>query len=299
VLAAWSKAFPGLIRPTSNIPPALMTHLRYPEALFSLQRAILAQYHETNAAAFYAGQNFWSVPADPATASRGQLSQPPYYLTLTGMPGQSGPRFSMVTSLTQRGRPNMAAFLAVDSVPGTSGYGKMRILELPQTAGIVGPQQADNDFQSDPKASIELTQLRKGGSKVIFGNLITVPLGGDLLYTQPVYVSADAAGSAGSYPALKRVFAYFNGRVGYAATLQGALAQALGTASGQAASPPGSLRRYLQQAQQYYAQALAALRKPDGFAEFGADLAKMNDALKQAAKLAGVPASGGTGHSGG
>jgi uncharacterized membrane protein (UPF0182 family) len=298
VLAAWSKAFPGLIRSASEIPPALRAHLRYPQALFALQREILTKYHEKNAAAFYAGQDFWSVPADPATSSHGQLSQPPYYLTLAGLPGQGQPQFSLVTSLTQRGRPNMAAFLAVDSVPGP-GYGKMRILELPQAAGIVGPQQADNDFQSDPKASIELTQLRKGGSKVIFGNLITVPLGGDLLYTQPVYVSADAAGSAGSYPALKRVFAYFNGRVGYAATLQGALAQALGTASGQAASPPGSLQRYLQEAQQYYARALAALGKPDGFAEFGADLAKMNEALKQAAKLAGTPAAGGPGHAGG
>jgi hypothetical protein len=290
VLTAWQHAFPGLIKPDSQIPAALRAHLRYPEALFSLQREILSQFHETNAQAFYGGQDFWSVPADPASGGLGRLAQPPYYLTLP-MPA-SGPEFSLVTSLTQRGRPNMAAFMAVNSNPASPGYGKIQILELPQNAAVVGPQQAHNDFQSDPAASIELTQLRKGGSKVTFGNLITVPLGGSLLYTQPVYVSADAAGRAGSYPALKRVFAYFDGRVGYAATLQDALAQALGTGSGSPASgQPGTIQRDLQRAQAYYARAMAALAKPDWTA-FGEDLARMNALLHQASDLAGQSPSG-------
>ncbi|HUZ22802.1 MAG TPA: UPF0182 family protein [Streptosporangiaceae bacterium] len=301
ILAAWEKAFPGLIKPYGQIPKAIEAHLRYPVALFALQRQILSQFHETNAPAFYAGQDFWSVPVDPATGSHQQLSQPPYYLTMT-MPGQSTPEFSLVTSLTQRGRPNMAAFMAVNSNPASPGYGKIEILKLPQRAGVLGPQQASNEFQSDPAASIELTQLRKGGSKVTLGNLITMPLGGGLLYTQPVYVSADATGSAGSYPALKRVFAYFNNQVGYSSTLQGALAQVLGTAAGQpaagqpAAGQQGSLQQDLQQAQAYYAQALAALRlsKPDWVA-FGDDMAKMNAALGRAAKLTGGAAAGGSG----
>jgi len=295
ILAAWQKAFPGLIKPAGQIPAAIKAHLRYPEALFALQRQILSQFHETNAPAFYAGQDFWSVPVDPATGSQQNLSQPPYYLTMT-MPGQPAPEFSLVTSLTQRGRPNMAAFMAVNSNPDSRSYGKIEILKLPQQAGVVGPQQASNDFQSDPAASIELTQLRKGGSKVTLGNLITLPLGGGLLYTQPVYVAADATGSAGSYPALKRVFAYFNNQVGYSSTLQGALAQVLGSASGQsAAGQQGSLQQDLQQAQLYYRRAQAALAlKPPDFTTFGADLAKMNAALSQAAKLAGGPAAGGS-----
>ena len=296
ILAAWRKAFPGLIKPSGQIPAAIKAHLRYPGALFALQRQILSQFHETNAPAFYAGQDFWSVPVDPATGSQQNLSQPPYYLTMA-MPGQSTPEFSLVTSLTQRGRPNMAAFMAVNSDPASPGYGQIEILKLPQKVSVVGPQQASNNFQSDPAASIELTQLRKGGSKVTLGNLITLPLGGGLLYTQPVYVSADATGSAGSYPALKRVFAYFNNEVGYAPTLQGALAQVLGTASGQsAAGQQGTVQQDLQQAREFYARALAAIRlsKPD-WAAFGTDMAKMNAALSQAAKLTGGSAAGGSG----
>ena len=42
-----------------------------------------------------------------------------------------------------------------------------------------------------------LTLLRQGGSKVIQGNLITLPVGGGLLYFEPVYVSQSAIGSSG------------------------------------------------------------------------------------------------------
>ena len=130
-----------------------------------------------------------------------------------------------------------------------------------------------------------------------FGNLVTLPLGGGLLSVQPVYVSADAAGAAGAYPALKRVFTYFNGQVGYAPTLAASLAQVFGTAPAQQpAGPPqpagGStaVAGLIQQAQSDYAQALAALRQsPPDYAAYGADLAKMNTALGQAGKLAGLP----------
>jgi len=296
VLSAWKKAFPGLVKPTSAIPPALLAHLRYPEALFGLQRQVLTQFHETNAADFYAGQDFWSVPNDPASGAPGPRSQPPYYLTLT-VPGSASPEFSLVTSLTQRGRPNMAAFLSVNSNPLSAGYGQLQILQLPQNTGVAGPEQVNNDFQSDPAASIELTQLRKGGSQVTFGNLITLPLGGGLVYAQPVYVSADADGAAGAYPALKRVFTYYNGSVGYAPTLAASLAQAFGTGGAAPGQPPppgpsSTLQRDLQEAQADYAQAQAALRNGD-LGAYQADVAKMNAALTAAQKAAGASAPAG------
>jgi uncharacterized protein len=298
ILAAWEKAFPRLILARADIPAGLLAHLRYPEALFALQRQVLTQFHETSAPGFYAGQDFWSVPTDPASAARGKLSQPPYYLTML-MPGQAGPQFSLVTSFTQRGRPNMAAFMAVNSDAGSPGYGRIEILQLPQDAAIAGPQQVHNDFESDTTASGDLSLWRKGGSKVTFGNLMTVPLGGGLLYTQPLYVSEDAAGSAGAYPALRRVFAYYNGQVGYSPTLAGALAQALGATSAQsAAGQQGSLQRALQQAQLYYSRALAALRNLD-YGTFGNDLAKMHAALSLAARLAGESAASGGSQGGG
>jgi uncharacterized protein len=309
VLDAWKKAFPGVIKPESAIPRDLLPHLRYPTVLFEAQRQILAQYHVTQAPEFYGGQNFWAVPSDPSGTAPNQSSQPPYYLTMT-MPGQPGPEFSLTTSLTPRGRANMAAFMEVNSNPLSKGYGTIRVLALPQDTTIRGPDQVQNDFESNAVVASALTLLRQGGSKVTEGNLITLPVGGGLVYFEPVYVSQSATGSSGAYPTLQGMLVYYNGQVGYDTTLQGALAKAFGVSPGQSAtgSPPSgtspgapasaTVQNYLQQAQTYYGQAQVAL-KAGNFAAYGSDLAKMKAALdsaqtaargSQAPRPAGSPA---------
>jgi uncharacterized protein len=294
VLDAWKKAFPGVIKPQSSIPKGLLQHLRYPPVLFEAQRQILSQYHVTQAPEFYGGQNFWQVPTDPSGTNPNQSSQPPYYLTMT-MPGQPQPEFSLVTSLTPHGRPNMAAFMEVNSNPLSKGYGTIRVLQLPQDTTIRGPQQVQNDFESNATVASALTLLRQGGSKVIEGNLITLPVGGGLMYFEPVYVSQSQAGSSGAYPTLQDMLVYYNGQVGFGSTLQKALENALGTAPATASTPtpPGShpqpanatVLKYLQEAESYYNQAQAAL-KSDNLALYGSDLALMKTALDDATAAA-------------
>ncbi|MEV5568739.1 UPF0182 family protein [Spirillospora sp. NPDC052269] len=87
IAKTWMKVFPGTVEPRSRIPSDLLDHLRYPEDLFKVQRRILAQYHVTQADAFYGGQGFWDVPEDPSPANKGK-TQPPYYLSLR-MPQQA------------------------------------------------------------------------------------------------------------------------------------------------------------------------------------------------------------------
>jgi len=305
VLDTWMKAFPGVIKPRSAIPRGLLPHLRYPPVLFEVQREILAQYHVTQAPEFYGGQNFWSVPTDPSGTAPNVSSQPPYYLTMT-MPGQPNPEFSLTTSLTPRGRANMAAFMEVNSNPLSPGYGTIRVLALPQDTTIRGPQQVQNDFESNAVVASALTLLRQGGSRVTEGNLITLPVGGGLLYFEPVYVSQSQTGSSGAYPTLQGMLAYYNGQVGYASTLPEALAKVFGAPPTPASpgAPPGSsgaagasaaVRQDLQQAETYYAQAQAALKAGD-FAGYGTDLAKMKAALDSAQKAAQAspPAKPGT-----
>ena len=302
VLNAWKKAFPGVIKPESAIPEGLLPHLRYPPVLFEVQRQILAQYHVTQAPEFYGGQNFWAVPTDPSGTSPNASSQPPYYLTMT-MPGQPQPEFSLTTSLTPRGRANMAAFMEVDSNPQSAGYGTIRVLQLPQDTTIRGPQQVQNDFESNATVASALTLLRQGGSRVTQGNLITLPVGGGLVYFEPVYVSQAASGSSGSYPTLQGMLAYYDGQVGYGPTLTAALAQVFGTAPAPTStgpSPPASshgapasaaVLKYLGQAEAYYNAAQAALKSGD-FAAYGQDLALMKAALDNARNAAqGSPAA--------
>jgi len=295
VLDAWKQAFPGVIKPQQDIPADLLPHLRYPPILFQAQRQILAQYHVTQAPEFYGGQNFWAVPTDPSGTAPNASSQPPYYVTMT-MPDQPQPEFSLTTALTPRGRANMAAFMEVNSNPLSPGYGTIRVLQLPQDTTIRGPQQVQNDFESNATVASALTLLRQGGSRVTQGNLVTLPVGGGLLYFEPVYVSQAAAGSSGSYPTLQGMLAYYNGQVGYGPTLATALAQVFGGVPAQTSpgsSPPGghgapvnaAVLKYLQQAEAYYGAAQAALKSGD-FATYGRDLALMKAALDNARNAA-------------
>ena len=295
LLEAWMNAFPGIVLPSSKVPPYLRPHLRYPPDLFEVQREIISQYHVGNPQAFYGGQNFWSVPNDPTGLAANKLSQPPYYLTET-IPGYRQPEFSLTTTFVPRNRANLAGVMVVDSNPGP-GYGTIRVLQLPQAAVTEGPSQVQGAFESYARASIELTQLRKGGSTVTLGNMITLPVGGGLLYIEPVYVTANAAGATGSYPSLQRVFAFYGGHpVGYGGSLPEALAQVFsGSLPGQSAPGGGTggsvnaqVIADLKLAQQYYAQAQAALRLGD-LATYGQDIAKMAQQISsaQAAARAG------------
>ena len=138
------------------------------------------------------------------------------------------------------------------------------MLQLPQDTTIRGPQQVQNDFESNATVASALTLLRQGGSTVTQGNLITLPVGGGLMYFEPVYVSQSAAGSSGAYPTLQGVLVYYDGQVGYGPTLAGALAQVFGTApapaqpghqpaaSSHGAPANATVLKYLQQAETYY-----------------------------------------------
>jgi uncharacterized protein len=121
-------------------------------------------------------------------------------------------------------------------------------------------------------------------------------VGGGLLYFEPVYVSQATAGSSGSYPTLQDMLVYYDGHIGYAPTLEAALAQALGVSTSQPATgaPPttspgapasATVQHYLQQAELYYSEAQAAL-KAGNFGAYGSDLAKMKAALDSAQKAA-------------
>ena len=140
VVKAWMSIFPGTVKPLADIKGSLMEHLRYPEDLFKVQRQLLQKYHDTDAASFYGGQNFWRVPDDP-TQQGVDLLQPPYYLSLA-MPGPGEPGFSLTSTFMPVGDRNvLSGFLAVDGDAGnrtgkkSADYGTMRLLETDRRHG--------------------------------------------------------------------------------------------------------------------------------------------------------------------
>jgi uncharacterized membrane protein (UPF0182 family) len=231
--------FPGTVKPLADMDGPLMAHVRYPEDLFKVQRTLLARYHVTDAGAFFGGQDFWQIPADPTdnAGSDAPGLQPAYYLTLQ-MPGQTTSSFSLTSTFIPRSsgattRNVLTGFLAVDSDAGAKkgekqqGYGALRLLQLPKDTTVPAPGQVQNNFNSNPDVSNQLNILRggqggTGGSRVQNGNLLTLPLANGLLYVQPVYLRGS---SQGSYPLLQRVLVEFGNRIGYAGDLNCALDQ--------------------------------------------------------------------------
>jgi uncharacterized membrane protein (UPF0182 family) len=283
VLKTWMKAFPNTVKPKSQISQSLMSHLRYPEDLFKVQRDILSSYHVKTADAFYGGQDFWRVPRDPSTFGANASAQPPYYLTLK-MPGQKNPAFSLTTPFVPRGsRENLSAFAVVNSAPGKD-YGKITVLQLPRSTNIAGPSQIASNFEAKPEVANTLSLLRQGGSDVVLGNLLTLPVGGGLLYVQPVYVKATSNDAA--YPLLQKVLVSFGDVIGFDSSLKGALDQVFGGNSGTSSSTPTSpttsnssadLASALNAAKQAIADGQSALAKGD-FAAYG----RAQDRLKAA-----------------
>ena len=293
VLKTWMKAFPNTVTPKKEMSKELLEHIRYPEDMFRVQRDVLSSYHVQTAGAFYGGQDFWRVPRDPSTFGANAGSQPPYYMTLE-MPGSDKPTFTLTTPFVPRGgRENLSAFAVVDSNNGPN-YGKITVLQLPRSTNIAGPSQVASNFEAKPEVANSLSLLRQGGADVVLGNLLTLPVGGGLLYVQPVYVRATA--NTAAYPLLQKVLVSFGDVIGFDNSLKGALDQVFGGNSGTSSSgtpvtsttdnASDDLKSALQNARQALADGNAALAKGD-FAAYG----RAQDRLK-AALAAAIAAEG-------
>jgi hypothetical protein len=268
----------------------------------------------TDATTFYNGTDFWIVPFDPTQTI--QQFQPPYYLTLQ-MPGQTEPAFSLTTTFAPQRRQTLAAFMAVNSAPGPD-YGTIRVLQLPSNTTIPGPEQVQNNFESDPAVSSELSLLRRGGSEVVLGNLLSLPFNGGLLYVEPVYIRAAQAG----YPLLRKVLAGYGGNVALRDTLPEALAAVFSTNPNPTPDPdpdpgpdpgptptptptptPGpdplaDLAQAIADAQKAYDDGQAALAQGD-FAAYGEAQARLEEALRRAREAEQRLEGGTTADSGG
>lgn len=303
ILKTWMKVYPGTVSPISQMSGALLSHVRYPADLFKIQRGILGQYHVTEAGAFYSQQDAWMVPNDPSSDASSTALQPPYYLTMQA-PGTASSDFSIYTGFIPRStgesnRSVLTGYLVANSDAGSvagqvsSGYGKLRLLTLPKNAVVPGPGQVQNSFTTDPDVSRLLNLLQQGSTKVLRGNLLTLPVGGGLLYVQPVYIQSTGETS---FPLLKKVLVAFGDKIAFEDTLDGALNSLFGsgtmtpTDSGSTGTGTGTnvsaLAKALAAAQQALNDENTAMKAGD-WAAYGKAASALKSAIADAQKAAG------------
>jgi uncharacterized membrane protein (UPF0182 family) len=238
VLKTYMKAFPGVVKPRSAMSAELVSHMRYPEDMFKLQRDILTRYHVSDPVDFYQQSDRWQVPNDPTKET--QDAQPPYYI-LAQRPGDDVASFQLTSALNAFNRENLSSFISASSDPKT--YGQIQVLRLPGNTPFRGPQQVQQSFITNNQVRPDLTLFNSQESRAVFGNLLTLPIGGSgLLYVEPLYVQGRGTNS---FPLLQKVLVNYGDRVGYANTLQAALDQvfgagAAGSANGGGAAAPAT-----------------------------------------------------------
>ena len=230
VLQTWEKIYPGTILPMTDMSAQLLDHVRYPSDLFKVQRAILGSYHVTDAGSFYSSDDQWVTPNDPVLTT--ETPQAPYYLTMQ-VPGTKAPAFTLYSTYIPKGNADstrnvLTGYLAVNSDAGPD-YGKLTLLTLPKQDTVPGPGQVETTFKTDTTVANQLALLQKGETDVKLGNLLTLPVGGGLLYVQPVYVQAT---SGTIYPLLRKVLVSFGNKIAFEDTLDLALDKLFGGDSG-------------------------------------------------------------------
>lgn len=314
LLKAWANAFPGSVRPLSEISGELMSHIRYPQDLLKVQRELLTEYHVTNPGDFFSGSDKWRTPRDPATPAQDQ----PVVFQSIAMPGEEAASFSITSAFVpasnnEAGREILRGLLAVDADAGNEagkpgdGFGTLRLLEYGASTPP-GPGQVLNQIQNstarsqNPAEPLNLAQYitnnSGSGKQLTFGNLLAFPLQGRMFYVQPIYVQA--SGGSGSFPQNKVTVAVYGTNVAWGDTLEQAINGLFGegepepttpTDPGQPEQPaPGStvaqqLADALADIQAAYAEGQEALKEGD-FAAYGEAQQRLADAIRRANALA-------------
>jgi uncharacterized membrane protein (UPF0182 family) len=300
IMQAWDRAFPGVFTPIEQAPEVLRAHFRYPENLFQAQAFHFANYHVEAPDAFYRKQDFWQIPSDPTLQEQvagpdgspspvaetsAQRLLPSYQLMR--LPGETEEHLHLIVPFQPENRLNMVGWMAANSDP--DGYGELVAFTLPSGQDVDGPGLVFSRVNSDEEFSEARTLLGTGGSTVLFGDLLTIPIGDSILYVLPVYVRASGASAV---PELELVLVVNGSTVTLAGALPEAIEGATGGVTGEGPLPPDGdgtvaqrIDRLLTEAVSHFAAADEALRAGD-LATYQSELEEARALVEQANQLA-------------
>ncbi len=232
ITAAWNGIYPGLLKPLDTMPASLRAHLRYPEDLFTAQAQVYANVHVANASVFFNGSDRYRIAQQQINGQ--QQDTTPYYVELT-LPGDSQPSFVLFQSFSPAsssggGANNMTAWLAAQSDYTNTAHPKLVAVPLNNSVNVLGPLQFDNNINTDPIISPEVSLLSQHGSSVILGNVIVLPFNNDsFLYVRPLYVLAQGGAGGTAFPQLHEVIVGTQNAVAQGASFSAALQTLLNT----------------------------------------------------------------------
>jgi len=234
ILRANREIYPGLVQEMKNLPDGLRAHLRYPEDLFHLQAIQLMEYHVTDPTVFLTNSDAWNI-ARERDLSGNKAAIRPYYVQLQ-LEGESNPQFQLILPFTPSQKPNMSGWLSVCC--DGENYGKMTLYRFKEPLPK-GPELMEADFSSTPEISYINRQYRNDQSDIIVGNLLVIPIGQSVLYSESLFLRSRTSGIQ-AVPRLFRVILALNNRVVIGETYEAALKQLFQGSEPEQATPTSS-----------------------------------------------------------
>lgn len=193
---ALDRIFPDLFSDPEEASEELRAQFRYPYHIFHVQADMLRNYHMTNPAIFYNREDAWDFSRE--IYRRDAIEVEPYYVSLN-LPEGEDTEFVLMSPFTPVQRNNMIAWLGARN--DGEAYGELILYRFPAGQHVYGTQQIDARVDQHPEISEQFTLWDTGGSSVLRGNLLAIPLEEGVLYIEPIYLEAE--GSA--FPEMRRV----------------------------------------------------------------------------------------------
>ena len=100
--------------------------------------------------------------------------------------------------------------------------------------------QVENRINSDMEISKELNLWSQGGSKVIRGNMIVVPIENSIMYVEPIYITSS---NQSALPELKQVAVAYNEQIVMRSTLSEAIYALFGEDAPQMTKPGDTVQQ--------------------------------------------------------
>ena len=216
MVQVYKKIFPGMFRPQEEIPDGLIDHGRFPDILTLILARMYAVYHMRDPQVFYGQEDKWELPNE-LYYTKEKIEMVPYYAVVK-LPGEDHVEFvNMIPFTPTAGKRNLIAWLVARC--DAKYYGRLKAYILPKGTQIDGPEIVEDRIDQHPEMSKQLSLWDQGGSSVIRGNMLTIPVGNALFYVEPIYLQAKDA----KMPELKQVVVAAGDRLAWGETFMEAL----------------------------------------------------------------------------
>ena len=286
LVRTFARIFPGIFHPLDSMPGDLRAHLRYPEDLFHVQTELYGTYHMAEPDIFYHREDQWQKPVLSIAPER---PDPFLRHMVMRLPEEKQAEFILMVPFTPRGKDNLASWMVARN--DGAHYGELVVYRFPKQSLVFGPTQIVNRINQDTEIARQIALWDQGGSQVIRGNLLVIPIEESLIYVMPLYLRAQG----GRIPELKRVVVAYQNRVVMEETLDAGLTQLFGAAgaatrepqppraAGAANAAPAMNARaadLARRANESFRRAVEAQRAGD-WARYGEELRRLEDVLRQ------------------